>query len=110
MDLRPFFNSAVSGNCVVFGFDGHHINVLIIERVREPHKGADALPGRLMLPEEDVEEVAAGDKKRGDSADRDDDQALRLDKIDPAEDMPAVERDFSAYDAWMGVLSATSIK
>ena len=58
MDLRPFFNSAVSGNCVVFGFDGHHINVLIIERVREPHKGADALPGRLMLPEEDVEEVA----------------------------------------------------
>lgn len=59
---------------------------------------------------EDVEEVAAGDKKRGDSADRDDDQALRLDKIDPAEDMPAVERDFSAYDAWMGVLSATSVK
>ncbi len=58
MDLRPFFNTAVSANCVVFGFDGHFLNVLVIERVREPQKGADALPGRLMLPEEDVEEVA----------------------------------------------------
>lgn len=58
MDLRPFFNTAVSGNCVVFGFDGQHLQVLIIERVREPHLGAKALPGRLMLPEEDVEDVA----------------------------------------------------
>ncbi len=59
-DLRPFFNTAISGNCVVFGFDGHHIHVLIIERVRQPYLGADALPGRLMLPDEDVEEVAVG--------------------------------------------------
>jgi len=60
LDLRPFFNTAVSGNCVVFGFDGHNLNVLVIDRVREPHKGAKALPGRLMLPDEDVEEVAIG--------------------------------------------------
>ncbi len=57
-DLSPFFNTAVSANCVVFGFDGHNLHVLIIERVREPYKSFDALPGRLMAPEEKVEDVA----------------------------------------------------
>jgi 8-oxo-dGTP diphosphatase len=57
-DLRPYFNAAVSANCVVFGFDGHRWQVLVIERVREPYRGVDALPGRLLLPDEGVEEVA----------------------------------------------------
>jgi nucleoside-diphosphate-sugar epimerase len=59
---------------------------------------------------EDVEEVAAGDKKRGDSSEQDDDQVQQLDDVGVTEDMTTEERDFSAYDTWMGVLSATSIK
>lgn len=57
-DMRPFFNAAISANCVVFGFDGHRLQVLVVERVREPFAGSLSLPGRLLLPDEDVEEVA----------------------------------------------------
>lgn len=57
-DLRPFFNAAISANCVVFAFDGHKFQVLVIRRVREPFAGSLALPGRLLLPDEDVEDVA----------------------------------------------------
>ena len=59
---------------------------------------------------DDVEEVVAGDKKRGDSSDRDDDEVQQLGEEPGTEDAPAEERDFSHYDSWMGVLSASSVK
>jgi len=62
-DLRPFFNTAVSANCTVFGFDGQRLHVLAIERLRDPYKGSMALPGRLLLPDEDVETVAMASVK-----------------------------------------------
>jgi nucleoside-diphosphate-sugar epimerase len=50
----------------------------------------------------------AGDKKRGASSEQDDDE------VEPATESDAqsnlLERDFSAYDTWMGVLSASSVK
>jgi 8-oxo-dGTP diphosphatase len=62
-DLSPFFNTAVSANCTVFGFDGQRLHVLTIRRLRDPYKGAMALPGRLLLPDEDVETVAMNSVK-----------------------------------------------
>lgn len=58
---------------------------------------------------EDGEEVAAGDKARGDSSDRDDDQVPET-KDEELQVPAAEERDLSFYDTWMGVLSANSVK
>ena len=36
---------AVTTDCVVFGFDGKQLHILLIERGIEPFKGLWALPG-----------------------------------------------------------------
>ena len=39
---------AVTADCVIFGFDGERLKVLLIERGLEPYKGMWALPGGFM--------------------------------------------------------------
>ena len=39
---------AVTTDCVVFGYDGLHLNVLLIERGGEPFKGCWAFPGGFL--------------------------------------------------------------
>jgi 8-oxo-dGTP diphosphatase len=45
-------------DCVVFGFDGAGLQVLLIRRGLEPFKGSWALPGGFVLMEEDLETAA----------------------------------------------------
>ncbi len=45
---------AVTTDCVVFGFDGVKLNVLLIERGGEPYKGCWALPGGFLNIDEDA--------------------------------------------------------
>lgn len=49
---------AVTADCVIFGFDGTSINILLIERGIEPYKGTWALPGGFLNLDETVEEGA----------------------------------------------------
>lgn len=49
---------AVTTDCVVFGFDGDRLNVLLIERGLEPFRGMWALPGGFMKIDESAEEGA----------------------------------------------------
>ena len=49
---------AVTTDCVVFGFDGVHLNVLLIERGHEPYKGSWAFPGGFLNIEEDAPDGA----------------------------------------------------
>lgn len=49
---------AVTTDCVIFGFDGTSIHILLIERGGEPFKGAWALPGGFLNIDETVEECA----------------------------------------------------
>lgn len=49
---------AVTADCVIFGFDGVGIKVLLIQRGIEPFKGKWALPGGFMNMNETVEECA----------------------------------------------------
>ncbi len=49
---------AMTADCVVFGFDGRRLNVLLIERGIEPYKGMWALPGGFMNIDESIEECA----------------------------------------------------
>lgn len=50
---------AVTSDCVIFGFDGCSLKILLIERGLEPFKGFWALPGGFMRMNESIEECAA---------------------------------------------------
>lgn len=49
---------AVTTDCVIFGFDGREIRVLLIERGIDPYKGCWAFPGGFMRMDETAEEGA----------------------------------------------------
>ncbi len=49
---------AVTTDCVVFGFDGKGLNLLLIERGIEPEKGSWALPGGFLKMDETAEQGA----------------------------------------------------
>lgn len=49
---------AVTTDCVIFGFDGAKLQVLLIERGIEPFKGKWAFPGGFLNPDETAEEGA----------------------------------------------------
>lgn len=54
---------AVTTDCVVFGFDGKQLHILLIERGIEPFKGLWALPGGFMNMDETVEQCALRELK-----------------------------------------------
>ena len=49
---------SVTTDCVIFGFDGISIKVLLIQRGLEPYKDAWALPGGFLKMDETAEECA----------------------------------------------------
>ncbi len=49
---------AVTTDCVVFGFNGEKLNLLLINRGIEPYKGSWALPGGFMKMDETAEQGA----------------------------------------------------
>lgn len=49
---------AVTTDCIVFGFDGETLNLLLINRGIEPFKGCWALPGGFMKMDETAEQGA----------------------------------------------------
>lgn len=49
---------AVAADCVVFGFDGRELQILLIERGNEPYKGYWAFPGGFMNMDESAEQCA----------------------------------------------------
>lgn len=51
-------HAALTTDCVVFGFDGRSLHVLLIERGIDPCKGSWALPGGFMNIDETLEECA----------------------------------------------------
>ncbi len=54
---------AVTTDCVIFGFDGRDLNILLVERGIDPYKGAWALPGGFLKMDETVEECAQRELK-----------------------------------------------
>ncbi len=46
---------SVTTDCVIFGFDGEKLKVLLIQRGIEPYKGKWALPGGFLKPDESAE-------------------------------------------------------
>ncbi len=54
---------SVTTDCVIFGFDGVDLKVLLVERGQEPYKGRWAFPGGFLKPEESAEEGALRELK-----------------------------------------------
>jgi len=54
---------AVTTDCVVFGFDGHDLKILLIERGIEPYKGCWAFPGGFLNMDETAEQGALRELK-----------------------------------------------
>ena len=54
---------ALTTDCVIFGFDGQKLKVLLIERGHEPYKGKWALPGGFVQMDETTEEGAKRELK-----------------------------------------------
>lgn len=51
-------HAAITADCVIFGFDGEKLKILLIERGLEPYKGMWALPGGFMKINETIEQTA----------------------------------------------------
>lgn len=54
---------AVTTDCVIFGFDGTKLKVLLIERGIDPYKGKWALPGGFLRMDESAEDGALRELK-----------------------------------------------
>ena len=54
---------SVTTDCVIFGFNGERLQVLLIERGIEPYKGKWALPGGFLKMDESAEECARRELK-----------------------------------------------
>ncbi len=58
-DSSHTYNPHVSVDCVVFGFDGEKLKILLIERTIEEQNFSDKkLPGSIIFEEEDLDEAA----------------------------------------------------
>ena len=58
IEIKDFFKSAFSVDCVVFGFDNEKLKLLLIRRGAEPFLGDFAVPGDLVYPDEDLDIAA----------------------------------------------------
>ena len=54
----PAFESVFSVDCVIFGFEGGELKILLIERNEEPFKDWLALPGYIVGQEESIDDAA----------------------------------------------------
>lgn len=56
-DINNIIES-ISIDCVIFGFDGNDLQLLLIKRNLEPSKGMWALPGGFILSDENLKDAA----------------------------------------------------
>ena len=49
---------SVTTDCVIFGFDGRRLHVLLVQRGADPYKGRWAFPGGFLNMDESAEEGA----------------------------------------------------
>lgn len=52
-------HAAITADCVIFGFTGKDLKILLVERKNEPYRGHWALPGGFMRMDETIEQTAA---------------------------------------------------
>jgi ADP-ribose pyrophosphatase YjhB (NUDIX family) len=61
MDIKAYKNHAkilVAVDCIIFGFDGHHLKALLIKRGFQPEQGKWSLMGGFVGSDENADEAA----------------------------------------------------
>lgn len=58
IEINDFFTTAFSVDCVIFGYEDGEIKALLIQRGKEPYNNHLAIPGDLVLPDEDLPDAA----------------------------------------------------
>lgn len=59
MDFKyKFARPALTADCLLFGYDGNSINILLVKRANEPFKDVWALPGGFVNEDEDSKSCA----------------------------------------------------
>lgn len=81
-----------------------------IQELEDHTKGEDNDRPEFVLDAGKQQEVAAEEKQRGESSDDPDDDELIVEVQEDLDTESHVERDYSSYDAWMGILSSSSTK
>lgn len=83
-----------------------------IDSAENSGEGEENERGDFVLDAVTQKEVGGNEDKRGDSSDEQEDNNRLVDSKQDHdnEDDPQVERDFTSYDTWMGILSSSSIK
>jgi len=56
--FQVYFKNAITVDNVIFGFDGHNLNVLLIKRGEVPFLDNWALPGHFMKEQENLDQAA----------------------------------------------------
>jgi len=62
MDIKRYTHQnrmLVAVDCIIFGFDGQHLKLLLIKRGFEPQKGRWSLMGGFVTPDENLDHAAA---------------------------------------------------
>lgn len=49
---------ALTVDCIIFGWDGQNLKILLIQRANDPYQGHWALPGGFVEPEEELKDAA----------------------------------------------------
>ncbi|KAG7345369.1 NAD-dependent epimerase/dehydratase [Nitzschia inconspicua] len=80
-----------------------------VQELDDHTTGEDNERPEFVLDAGKQQEVAAEEEKRGESSDDPDDDEV-IEGRDRLDKEPHVERDYSSYDAWMGILSSSSTK
>lgn len=57
-EIKDFSKIAISVDCVIFGYDGKNLNVLVLESDMEPYNGQWSLIGDLVSVDEDLDQAA----------------------------------------------------
>lgn len=76
---------AVTTDCVIFGYDGKELKVLLVERGLEPYQGMLAFPGGFMKMDETLEECALRELKE--------ETALEVERLEQFHAFSSVNRD-----------------
>lgn len=58
VEIKDYFNVAISVDCVIFGFNNDELKVLLIESDLKEYKGKWSLLGDIVRPEEELDEAA----------------------------------------------------
>ncbi len=96
---------AVSADCVLFGFDGRDLNILLVERGKEPFKGKWAFPGGFLDMDETITECAHRELGEETGIDRAD-----LEQLDVFSDVDRDPRGRVITVAYLGLLKMSEFK